>query len=172
MRKIATICLALSISFLAFAGGNPELVHIPEGYKTNFTEYDTRNRLNGKQVGVLYGNDIAMQTASDGKLGDGAIIVMEIYKAVKGEDDKFVTDTDGNLEKGKFAAIAVMEKRSNWPDSYNANERSGDWGFAIYKADGSEKKNDLDCQSCHTPMPEQDYLFSHASLVEFANKHH
>ncbi len=172
MKKLAYICLALSISFFANAGGNPDLVKIPEGYKTKFTKYDTRNRLNGKQVGVLYGNDVAMSTASQGKLGDGAIIVMEVYKTNPGDDGKPVAGEDGVFEKGKFAAIAVMEKRSDWPAEYDAKERSNDWGFAIYKADGSLKENNLDCASCHTPLSEQDYLFSHSSLVEFAKNHH
>jgi cytochrome P460 len=167
MRLITTALLILSLSPIAHAGGNPEHVSYPEGYKSEFTHYDTRNRVNGKQVAVLYANKIAMETTADAKLGDDAKIVMEVYKTKAGEDGKPITGADGLFEKGKFAAIAVMEKRSNWDSDFDAKQRAGDWGFALYKTDGTIKDNKLDCASCHTPMPESDYLFSHSSLVEF-----
>ncbi len=168
MKIIITALLALSLSCIAYAGGNPEHVSYPEGYKSEFIQYDTRNRINGKQLAVLYGNKIAIDTASDAELGDGAIIVMEVYKTNPGEDGKPITGADGLFEKGKFAAVAVMEKRSNWDAGFDAAQRAGDWGFAIYKTDGTVKDNKLDCASCHTPMPDNDFLFSHSSLVEFA----
>jgi hypothetical protein len=167
MIKITTTLLALLISFIAYAGGNPEHVSYPEGYKSEFTHYDTRNRANGKQVAVLYANKIAMDTALDSKLGDGAKIVMEVYKTNVGEDGKPIAGADGLFEKGKFAAVAVMEKRPDWDASFDAKQRAGDWGFAIYKTDGTVKDNKLNCASCHTPMPDSDFLFSYSSLIEF-----
>ena len=82
-------------------------------------------------------------------------------------DGQPVKDADGNFIKDKFAAVAVMEKRSNWDTSFDANQRAGDWGFAIYKTDGTVKDNKLDCASCHNPLTDSDFLFSHSSLVEF-----
>ena len=169
MRKIATICLTL-ISFVAFAGGNPEHVVYPEGYKANFTNYDTRNRVGKPQVAVMYANKAALSSANSSKLDEGSIIVMEVYKAMIGEDGKPVVGAGGVYEKGKFAAVAVMEKRSNWDAAFNANDRTGDWGYAIYKTDGSVKKNKLDCAGCHSPISETDFLFSHSSFVEFLKK--
>lgn len=166
MRKIAYVCLGLSISFFVYAGGNPDQVSFPEGYKTEFKQYDTRNRQNGKQVAVLYANQIAIDSLNKGELADGSKIVMEVYKA-KVSYGEPVVGSDGIFQKGKFAAVAVMEKRSDWKGSIDASERAGDWGFAIYHTDGKPKDNDLDCASCHTPMPEQDYIFSFPKLVEF-----
>ena len=168
MKNIVCGFLALSVSFIAYAGGNPEHVHFPQGYQTEYTKYDTRNRANGKQVAVLYANKVATDTASGAKLGDGAKIVMEVYKTIPGKDGKPKAGANGIFEKGAFAAVAVMEKRSNWNASIDAKERAGDWGFAIYKTDGAVKDNNLDCASCHLPMPENDYMFSHSSLIEFA----
>lgn len=159
---------ALSVSLVAYAGGNPEQVSFPQGYQTDYTIYDTRNRDNGSQVAVLYANKIAVDSASDTKLGDGATIVMEIYKTIPGEDGKPKTGADGVFEKGKFAAVAVMEKRSNWDAGFDAKERSGGWGYAIYNTDGTVKINDLDCAGCHLPLPDKDYIYSHSSLIEFA----
>jgi len=167
MRKIVCTCLALSISFLAYAGGNPEHVKYPEAYKTEFTHYDTRNRVNGKQVAVMYANKIAIDTASDAELGEGAKIVMEIYKVNLDYDRNPITGADGIFEKGKFAAVAVMEKRSNWDAVFDSKQRAGNWGFALYKTNSAPKDNSLDCASCHTPMPDNDFLFSYSSLVEF-----
>jgi cytochrome P460 len=167
MRRILYAFLTFSISFFAYAGGNPEFVHFPESYKSDFTEYDTRNRSNGKQVAVLYANKTAIESASSGKLTEGSKIVMEIYKPKLGENDKPITGTDGLFVKGKFAAVAVMEKRTNWDVNFNSKERANDWGFAIYKPDGSPKDNNLDCASCHTPLSDSDFLFSHSSLLEF-----
>jgi len=167
MRKIALACLTLSISFLTYAGGNPEHVGFPDGYKTNFKKYDTRNRVGKPQVAVLYANKIALDSANSSNLADGAKIIMEVYKA-KVIYGKPIKGDDGIYVKDKLAAVAVMEKRSNWDASFDTKERAGDWGFAIYKTDGTPKDNELDCASCHTPMPESDYLFSHSRLVEFA----
>jgi hypothetical protein len=170
MKKILTGLSILCISVIAIAGGNPEQVKLPDNYASEYTQYDTRNRSNGKQVGVLYANSTATSSASDAALADGSTIVMEIYKTVAGEDGKPVHAADGVYEKGKFAAIAVMERRSNWDASFDASQRVGDWGFAIYKTDGSVKDNDLDCASCHIPLPDQDFLFSYSSLKDSAKK--
>ncbi len=166
MRKIVYIYLALSFSCIAYAGGNPERVSFPDGYTTNFKNYDTRNRDGKPQVAVLYANKIALDSANSSNLADGAKIVMEVYKA-KMVDGKPITGSDGTYVKDKMAAVAVMEKRTNWDDSFDANERTGDWGYAIYNTNGKPKDNKLDCAGCHTPLPESDYLFSYSSLVEF-----
>lgn len=167
MKKIIFLFIALSCSFFVYAGGNPEHVKLPEGYQSEFTKYDTRNRANGKQVAVLYANDAAIDTISESKFAEGSKIIMEIYKTVPGEDGKPVVAESGIFKKGKFAAIAVMEKQANWDASFDAKERAGKWGFALYKADGSNKENNLECASCHLPMPEKDYLFSHSSLINY-----
>ena len=167
MKKLTYALLALLITPISYAGGNPEHVSFPEDYQSKFTQYDTRNRVNGKQVAVLYANEIALNSASDSKLADGSKIIMEVYKTKLGEDVKPITDDNGLFVKAKFAAIAVMEKRSNWDTSFDSKQRAGDWGFAIYKTDGTVKDNKLDCASCHTPMPDSDFLFSYSSLKEF-----
>ena len=167
MKKIAYGLLTLSISFFVYAGGNPEYVGFPEGYQTEFTKYDTRNRINGKQVAVMYANKIALDTASGSGIDDGSVIVMEIYKTIAGEGGKPVVGADGLFEKGKLAADAVMEKRSDWDANFDSNNRAGNWGFALYKTDGTPKDNELDCASCHAPLQKNNYMFSHTSLLNF-----
>jgi hypothetical protein len=63
-----------------------------------------------------------------------------------------------------------MERRDSWNAAYSEDDRVGDWGFAIYNSDGTPKKNDLNCPVCHTPLKEQDYLYSHQPLLEYARR--
>ncbi|NKB38343.1 MAG: hypothetical protein GKR93_14465 [Gammaproteobacteria bacterium] len=170
MSKIIAAILTLGISLIAVAGGNPEHVQLPQDYKSEYTNYDTRTRSNGKQVAVLYANKAAIDSASDSSLAEGSTIIMEIYKKKMDENGKAMMDANGLFEKGKFAAIAVMEKRANWDAGFDAAHRSGDWGFAIYNTDGTVKENKLDCASCHVPLSSQDHLFSHSSLLDFIKK--
>lgn len=170
MKKTISLCIALSISLFAYAGGNPEHVSFPEAYKTEFIQYDTRNRVNGKQLAVMHANEIAINSVKDGKLADGSKIIMEIYKAKLDDDGNKITNSAGLFEKGKFAAVAVMEKRSDWDSSFSTEDRAENWGFAIYNTDGSPKENKLECAACHTPLPDSDYMFSFSSLADFNKK--
>lgn len=164
MKKIGSITLLAVISLVALAGGNPEFVSFPDGYKDSFKHYSTQNRQNGKQVADMYANEIAINSAKNGELADGSIITMEVYKPEVGENGNPVTGPDGVFRKSKLAAVAVMEKRSDWDEAYSADERAGNWGFALYDPAGNPKDNDLDCASCHTPLANQDYMFTFPKL--------
>ena len=128
MKKILLLLLS-AFPFLILAGGNNDQVRFPTNHKEDFIHYDTRNRVNGTQIVDLYANETALRSADTTASGHGSIVVMEIYKAVTEDDGKPVTTESGLFEKGKFAAVAVMEKRADWGDAYPAAERSGDWGF-------------------------------------------
>ena len=170
MLKLILTAIAVMVSFVVVAGGNPEFVQLPENYRTDYTQYQVQNRGNGKQLAVLYANDIAVASAANSELADGSTIIMEVYKATMDESGEPVVNEDGLFKKGKFAAIAVMEKRSEWPEAFDQSQRADDWGFAIYQTDGTPKQNDLPCASCHLPLQQQDYMFSHAHLVDFAQR--
>ncbi|MEM0912095.1 MAG: cytochrome P460 family protein [Pseudomonadota bacterium] len=166
MKKSLTTAGICAISAVAFAGGNPTFVELPSDYKASFEEYDTRNRANGKQVAVLYANDVAIQSVAEGAMADGSTIIMEIYKIAKDENDKPLTDDNGLFVKSAHAATAVMTKKQSWDTEFDEIDRSGDWGYAIYNADGSVKKNDLQCVACHQPYQSTEYMFSYSSLLD------
>ena len=170
MKRILLLAALIPVAIAAFAGGNPDFVSFPADYLSGFSNYDVRNRGNGKQLAVLYANKTAVDSAAGGTLADGSVIVMEIYKTKMDESGNAMLDSNGLFEKGKFAAIAVMEKRDSWDAAFGSEHRAGGWGFAIYNTDGSVKENNLECAACHVPLEGQDYMFSHASLVEFAKK--
>ena len=172
MNKTGISAIMFFASMLVLAGGNPEYVELPENYRDTFTHYGTVNRSNGKQLAMLYANDQAFQSASKGndKLADGSKIIMEVYKAKVNDSGEPVITANGLFEKGKFAAIAVMEKSVKWPEQLLDEHKAGDWAFAIYQTNGEPKANELDCAACHQPLEMQDYRFTHSKLSEFVNK--
>ena len=168
--KAIVAALALS-SMSTYAGGDPEHVKFPEGYSKTFTQYATMNRANQTQVAKLYANEAAISGYKQGnKSAPGGVVVMEIYTPKKGADGKPVAGSDGLFEIDSLAAVAVMENRNNWDASFPKENRTGDWGFAVYNPDGTAKSNDLNCVQCHTPLQAQDYLFTYQKLVDFVKK--
>jgi len=165
MKQIITFALFL-ISVSAIAGGRNDQVKYPEAYKDTFTHYNTQNRANNKQIADMYANDIAINSAKNSALAEGSIIVMEIHKPEVDEAGKPIVGKDGLFIKAKFVAVAVMEKRSDWGADYSADERAGDWGFALYDTQGMSKTNDLDCATCHQPLTATNFMFTFPKLNE------
>ena len=169
LKSIVGILMAAPL--YAYAGGDPEFVKFPQGYEKGFTKYATMNRANQTQVAKLYANDAAIASyTKDQKSASGSVIVMEIYNPKKDAEGKPVAGSDGIFEIESLAAVAVMENRNNWDSAFPKENRTGDWGFAVYNPDGSEKSNDLNCVQCHTPLQGQDYMFTYQQLVDFVSK--
>lgn len=171
--SLKLIALIFAISPLyAYAGGNPEHVKFPADYAKSFTKYSTANRANQKQVAKLYANEAAINSYTQGKkAASGSVIIMEIYSPKADAEGKPIPGSDGIFEIDSLAAVAVMENRNDWDESFTQADRTGDWGFAVYNPDGSEKANDLNCVQCHTPLDAQDYLFTYQRLVDFVKSH-
>ena len=165
MKKIITFALLL-VSVSAVAGGRNDQVKYPEGYQDSFTHYNTQNRANNKQIADMYANEIAINSVKSGTLAEGSIIVMEIHKPEVDDSGAPIVGDDGLFIKKNFAAVAVMEKRSDWGADYAADERAGAWGFALYDPKGMPKKNDLDCATCHQPLTATDFMFTFPKLKE------
>ena len=164
---VGLVCILAAVC--VYAGGDPDFVAFPEGYDTSFTSYVTQNRTNGKQVARMFANDVAMSSYKAGKTAaSGSILVMEVYKPKTDDEGNPVVGDDGIFQIDKLAAIAVAERRDNWDDAYPAENRVGNWGFALYGPDGQPKANDLQCVVCHTPLAHQDFIFSHPHVVKYA----
>ena len=169
-KVVVAIAGALS-AVIAFAGGNPEHVKFPNGYETSFTHYVTMNRAGSQAVAKMYANPVALESYMKGQpAAAGSIVIMEVHKPKKDADGNVIVGSDGVNETAGLAAIAVMERRDDWPAAYASGDRVGTWGFAIYNPDGTPKENDLACVTCHSPLEKQDFLFSHQKLVDFVNR--
>jgi hypothetical protein len=168
--RLMTI-LSMLFPCYVYGGGDPDFVKFPEGYDSSFTRYATINRINQEQVAKLYANETAVSSYKAGQTADsGAIVVMEIYKPKLDAEDKPIPGSDGIFEIDKLAAVAVMEKKSNWEAEFTPDHRVGNWGFAVYTPEGSPKDNDLNCVECHTPLTSQDYLFTYQQLKNHAQQ--
>ena len=169
---IKSITLGLiAIPLYVQAGGNPDHVKFPQDYEKNFKQYATMNRANQTQVAKLYANETAVNSfAKDSKSTSGSIVVMEIYNTKKNAEGQPVVGKDGLFEIDSLAAVGVMENRNNWDASFNKEDRTENWGFAVFNPDGTAKSNDLNCVQCHTPLKAQDYMFTYQKLVEFTKK--
>lgn len=166
---VGAACAAFAIA--AYAGGNPDFVKFPQGYDSSFVNYTKMNRAGSAAVAKMYANAIALSSYKNGQpAAPGSVIVMEVYKPKMDASGKPVIGSDGVNETDKLAAIAVMERRAAWPGNFSDSDRAGNWGFAIYNADGTPKENDLACVTCHAPLEKQDYLFSRQWLLEYAKR--
>ena len=165
IRKNLILAIAIITSCNIYAGGNPDFVAFPTAYEKSHTRYTTLNRSNGKQVADMYANTIAMESIlNSDTLAEGSQLIMVIYSLKKDPDGKPITGADGIYVKDTLKAIAVTEKRSDWPNEFPATDRVGGWGYALYDPMGKPKDNDLQCASCHIPLTETDYLFTHTLL--------
>lgn len=166
---VGLVCILVLAAVGVNAGGDPDFVAFPEGYDASFTNYVVVNRTNGKQVARMFANDVALASYKEGTTAaSGSVLVMEVYKPKTDAEGNPVVGEDGIFEIDKLAAIAVAERRDNWDAAYPAENRVGNWGFALYEPNGQPKANDLMCVVCHTPLAHQDFIFSHAHLVGFA----
>lgn len=168
---ISLFVITFACSAPAIAGGDPEFVPYPEGYRTTDTNYATINRENGKQVAVLYANKTAIDSLKKGKTAaPGSRIIMEIYTIRKDADGNPVKGADGVYEKDEFKGTAVMLKQAEWPAAFPEDHRAGDWGFTRYAPDGKPLENKLECAKCHRPHAENDYIITHDELMEAIGK--
>ena len=169
---IKTLALGLIVIPLCVqAGGNPDHVKFPQDYEKNFKQYATMNRANQTQVAKLYANEVAVNSFNkDSKSGPGSIVVMEIYNTKKDAAGKPVVGKDGLFEIDSLAAVGVMQNRADWDASFSKEDRTENWGYAVFNPDGSAKSNDLNCVQCHTPLKAQDHMFTYQKLVEFVKK--
>ncbi|RME35301.1 MAG: hypothetical protein D6786_02370 [Gammaproteobacteria bacterium] len=169
MKNLAGVAImSVLVSGSTLAGGDPEFVPFPEGYKDGFSNYATVNRMNGKQLARLYANDKAVAgVRAGGETAEGAVVVMEIYKIRKDAEGNPVKDAAGLFVPEGLAAIAVMQKSGSWPEGFPAGHRAGDWGFALYTPNGEPKPNELECAGCHIPKKDQDYLFTWSQLKAY-----
>ncbi|EGG98928.1 hypothetical protein imdm_1722 [gamma proteobacterium IMCC2047] len=160
MKLKLLLMIPALLSGFAFAGGTPEFVALPEGYNKQIN-YMSQNRIGQEQFAKMYARQNLLQAIADGNpVPEGSTIVMEVYEPKRDRDNNVVKGSGGSYLIDHKKAIAVMEYRSEWPAEMPANERAGNWGFALYSTDGKPKANDLDCAACHWQLRRVNYLFT------------
>lgn len=157
--------LATALFILAsYATAEDQRIAYPKNYQTEMINYLSLDRTqNDDQVIRLFAPKSAVEAAKNGKeLPYGTVLVAEVYKAKKDADGEVIESSLGRRIRGKFAAVAVMEKGKDFGKSFSEDLRNGDWDFAIFSPKGERlvKKNLDKCRSCHAPLKDTQHLFS------------
>lgn len=158
MRKIVTVCFALLlVSGVVVAAEKPVA---PNGIAL-YSDYLSWQavapsyREDRGQIRLITGNDIAVAALRAGKkpLPDGSVLAKVAWKADK--NPFFPVATEPTL----FAQVEFMVKDAA------KYKNTGGWGFARFvgselKPYGKDAGFAAECFGCHTPVADNDYLFT------------
>ena len=169
---------ALAVSGLAligagaYAAGHAKDVALefPANYKTEFTEYFSGDRQNGKQHISFYANDIALQGAqADGKLPYGSVLIGEIIPAVMVDGEPVESQLGRLIHTGEVKTIVLMQRIEGNDDRYSDELKVGDWEFEVFSPAGENLGKDTTaCRECHHPLTDTEYLWSYEHLTQAA----
>lgn len=139
-------------------------VGFPADYAKKFIVLRTKtDAANAKQV-TIYGNTQAASVTDPASLPypNGSIIVMETTSLKKGPDGKPLADVNGKYLQDLVLGLHVMRREAGFGEAYGAN-RSGEWEYVEYHADGSfitPPQKSAGCSECHVKAgKEKDYVF-------------
>lgn len=150
-------------------GPSEDRVGFPVGYSTNYTVLRVVERDEGAKLVTVYGNAAAASVTNKTQLPYpmDAILVMETAGTVRGADGKPVREAQGRPKKDAVLGLHVMRRGPRFGEAYGAN-RSGEWEFAEYKADGAyltPPQKSGACAECHVKAgKELDFVYK-ARLV-------
>lgn len=134
-------------------------VQFPANYQQQFIHYATVDCPNSSLVRKMYVNRSSLEVLQTSEtVPSGTVIVMETHSARQG--------SHGRLTPTRLNNVFIREKRSGW----QVNNDSGEWRSAWYSPSGRLVSNRQgSCISCHTRVPDRDYLFTLPALLTAAN---
>ncbi len=157
-RYLAGTLVAALLSLPAIAGEVPPApngIELPEGYK-DWCLIASSHRTDNDSLRVILGNDIAIEAARSGHTNpwpDGTILAKLVWKDATHEVWEAAT------VPGRFVHAEFMVKdAAKYADT-------GGWGFARWlgaeqKPYGENADFAQECFGCHTPMADNDYVFT------------
>lgn len=172
--RIATTWGAILVTYLAVAaeplpGPSEDRVGFPTGYATNYVVLRTVERDEGAKLVTVYGNAVAASVTNKAQLPypNDSVLVMETAGTVRRADGKPDRAASGLPKKDAVLGLHVMRRGPSFGEAYGSN-RSGDWEFAEYRADGSyitTPQKSGACAECHVKAgKELDFVYK-ARLV-------
>ncbi|RJQ56139.1 MAG: cytochrome P460 [Nitrospiraceae bacterium] len=134
----------------------PNGITMPEGYK-DWRLIAPSHRSDNNTIRAVLGNDIAIKAAREGKTNpwpDGTIFAKLVWKNRAHEKWPAATIP------GDFVHAEFMHKDSK------KYESTGGWGFARWlgmeqKPYGKDAGFVQECFGCHTPVKDNDYVFTY-----------
>jgi len=156
--------LLLAVAMSVVAGETvapaPNGIELPAGYR-DWRLIGSSHRTDNNTLRVILGNDAAIAAARAGRTNpwpDGARLVKLVWKDVTHEA------WDRATVPGAFVHAEFMIKDSaSYPDT-------GGWGFARWLGQeqqpyGADANFVQECFSCHTPVKDNDYVFTHPAVL-------
>jgi hypothetical protein len=138
----------------------PNGIELPGNYR-DWRVIASSSRIDNNTLRVILGNDIAMEAARTGNTNpwpDGAILGKMVWK------DTTLKTWEKAIVPGEFVHAEFMFKDADkWKDT-------GGWGFARWKGMdqtpyGTDAHFVTECFSCHTPVKDNDYVFTHPAIL-------
>lgn len=138
----------------------PDGIELPTGYQ-DWRLIGSSQRSDNNTLRVILGNDIAVKAAREGRTNpwpDGAILGKLVWK------DAVHPHWPTATVPGDFVHAEFMIKDAK---KYT---RTGGWGFARWlgleqKPYGKNADVAQECFACHTPVKDQDYVFTHPATL-------
>lgn len=154
-------CLTgLSVALAADVAPAPNGITLPENYQ-DWPVIASSSRIDNNTLRVILGNDIAIEAARTGNTNpwpDGAILGKMVWK------NATLKTWEKAIVPGEFVHAEFMFKNAEkWHDT-------GGWGFARWKGlnqapYGKDASFVNECFSCHTPVKDNDYVFTHPARL-------
>jgi len=163
-------CLALALSLPCLTGWSaavasdatpaPNGIKLPENYQ-DWRVIASSSRIDNHTLRVILGNDIAIEAARAGNTNpwpDGAILGKLVWK------DTTLKAWEQAVVPGEFVHAEFMFKDT---EKWQATDG---WGFARWTGldqapYGKDASFVNECFSCHTPVKDNDYVFTHPAKL-------
>lgn len=167
MKIITLAMLVLSINtYATLASADapvakaPNGIELPAGYQ-DWRLISISHRTDKNHMRVILGNDIAVTAARSGHTNpwpDGTIMAKLAWKDTT---DKHWPAATG---PGDFVQVEFMIKNAA------KYAKTGGWGFARWlgteqKPYGKDANFVQECFACHTPVKDQDYVFTQPAIL-------
>jgi hypothetical protein len=139
---------------------SPNGIDLPPGYR-DWRVIASSHRLDNNTLRVILGNEVAVEAARSGNTRpwpDGAILGKLVWKDATHEA------WESAVVPGEFVHAEFMFKDSQrWP-------ATGGWGFARWKGMNQQPYGEdatfvQECFGCHTPVKENDYVFTRPARI-------
>ena len=170
MKRFSFLLIGFVASLLPAAESEPapaptlDRVGFPKAYQEKYQVLRTVNKKEEQKVVTVYGNGLAASITNAAQLPypNGSIIVMETAGALKDAQDKPLLDEQGNFRKDQVLGLHVMRREKGFGEAYGKN-RTGEWEYVEYRADGSyitPPQKSSSCAECHVKAgQERDFVY-------------
>jgi hypothetical protein len=138
----------------------PNGINFPQDYK-DWRVVSSSHRVDNSTLRVILGNGTAIKAARSSQTNpwpDGSVLGKLVWK------DSTLASWEKAVVPGEFVHVEFMIK-----DAAKYQDTGG-WGFARWKGVqlepyGQDPSFVYECFGCHTPVKENDYVFTHPSTI-------